>query len=648
MRAPRDSSLAPAALGFAAGTALLVAFLGLAFAVPFVRGAAAFVAPIVPVVLFGVPLVALVRVARGGSAPAISPRAWATLSGLAIPGATFALALVLIEAWTAARSNGSYAGGLVPVSDAGAYFAGAERLLQDGTLDAWNSRRPLNAALLAARTALAGGDFRGALLLQAALTASTSVLAARALAADYGRIAGLFLFAGLFVFGGIFVATTMSESLGLSLGACSFALLWHGMRTKGHLTLGLGFAVCAMALNARAGPFLMLPCLVVWAALTHAAPADGARRRVNRGSLGAALVGIAAGFAVNRAVSSLYGGAKGGANSNFSYTLYGLAHGGVGWERAFSDFPELHAMDDAEAGSFIYARALGEMHEHPMGLVIGLARNVECFVLSMSEKLSLGLLDGHPVAEWVFALVWGAGAVLLVRRTFRVHGGDRGLWLVTATVVGVLASVPVIYMDGRERVFAASVPFVVAGLAVAAASLGRAGVRRAPGSAEEHARWVRGVAVFACVVTLAALAGPRLGHAAFGRAAATDEPLPPCAEGMTPLRLATRSGLPHVDLVAAGPRPLAPQVDARTFHAGIVRDVNLGSPAYATELLALHEGETLVAAFDLDARRTRHLALSTATFAALGSAAEVCAELGPKGADTVARAVLVKPGNNPP
>jgi hypothetical protein len=159
---------------------------------------------------------------------------------------------------------------------------------------------------------------------------------------------------------------------------------------------------------------------------------------------------------------------------------------------------------------------------------------------------------------------------------------------------------------------------------------------------------VRGVAVFAGVVTLTALAGPRLGHAVFGRAAATSEPLLPCADGLTPLRLATRAGLPHVDLVAAGPRPLAPQVDADAFHAGIVRDVNLGSPAYATELLALHEGETLVAAFDLDARRTRHLAFSTATFAALGPAAEVCAELGPKGADTVVRAVPVTLGNNPP
>jgi hypothetical protein len=622
------------ALGFAIGTALFGVSVSLAFAVPAVRACAAFTMKAITIGLFVGPVVAIARRALVANGPA--PKASAieaegtaatrardsVLAGIAIPAATFAFVVVLLEAWTKARSNGSYAGGIVPVSDAAAYLEGAEHLLVQGALNGWNSRRPLNAALLATRIALANGDFRGALLLQAALLGVTTTLAARALTKDFGRIAGFLLFAGLYVFGSIFVATTMSESLGLSLGALSFALLWHAMRTRRMAPLALGFAVCAMALNARSGAFLTLLCLLLWAALTQAEP--GTRNRVDTPSLLAALFGTGAGFGINSVIGSLYAGSPGGAHSNFSYTLYGLAKRGAGWEQAIVDFPELRTRGDAEAAAVVYARSLALIRANPVDFVVGLARNVECFVLSMSEKLSLGLLDGRVTAEWVFALAWGSGAAYLVVRAFRVHGADRGLLMVGAATLGVAGSLPAIYMDGRERVFAASVPFLFAGIAIALASLGRGATRATPRTSFEHRTWSMPATSVAAAVIASAVAGPRIAHALFAPKPTAKIAASACPGGLTPMRVFGRHGLPHVSLVSGEPSPLAPHVNANAYKQGIARDVNLGSSPYRSQLAALGLEETLVSTFDIDARRTRLIVLPTSSLAELDVPAVLC------------------------
>ena len=55
--------------------------------------------------------------------------------GAAFPLAALALMFPLFETWTGVRTNGTYVGGIVPVQDASDYYAGAQRLLTDGTLD---------------------------------------------------------------------------------------------------------------------------------------------------------------------------------------------------------------------------------------------------------------------------------------------------------------------------------------------------------------------------------------------------------------------------------------------------------------------------------------------------------------------------------
>ena len=105
-------------------------------------------------------------------------------------------------------------------------------VLINGHLDPWNLRRPINASFLAVRLRLAGGDLRGALVIQALLLGLVSLLAARGVARVAGQLAGLTMFGGLFAFASQYVSVTLSEALGVILGTLAFTVLLEGVMAR--------------------------------------------------------------------------------------------------------------------------------------------------------------------------------------------------------------------------------------------------------------------------------------------------------------------------------------------------------------------------------------------------------------------------------
>lgn len=71
--------------------------------------------------------------------------------------------------------------GLLPWSDAHAYYDGALHLADTGNQDSWNERRPINASLLTMRLGLAGFHLRIATVLQVLVLAGATFLAGRSL-----------------------------------------------------------------------------------------------------------------------------------------------------------------------------------------------------------------------------------------------------------------------------------------------------------------------------------------------------------------------------------------------------------------------------------------------------------------------------------
>ncbi len=136
----------------------------------------------------------------------------------ALAGSVIAYLVQLFASWESGGSSWFTIGGVVPWSDSYAYFGGAQRLLFDGQLDGFNSRRPIHAAFLASELAFTNLDLRKTLVIQAVLLGVASYLAARAVARDLGPLAGLALFAGIYGFGRVGVHTVMSETLGRDAG----------------------------------------------------------------------------------------------------------------------------------------------------------------------------------------------------------------------------------------------------------------------------------------------------------------------------------------------------------------------------------------------------------------------------------------------
>lgn len=353
-----------------------------------------------------------------------------------------------------------------------------------------------------------------------------------------------------------------------------------------------------MALNARSGPFLVMPALLLWAARLP----DTSTRRWNPRALGTALAGLAAGFVFNGLVFRLHHGIRGAAQANFSYTLYGLARGGLGWERVYVEHPEVRAMTETARAEAVYRHAFTLLREHPADLLLGLFRNVERLVFAWTASATGGLAAGHPVLQWALALGAAAGVAAVLRGVSRRAPGDPHVSLVALGAAGAFASAPVIYMDGDERVFAAVVPLVTAGAAYVLAAV----TSQRANPSDEGAGDARAPAALLAALAACWLVGVPL--ARLLRPATPAVVTAACAEGAYAVHTTAATTVARLTLVDDDAATVSPRVDVRYFRRAIGPRVYMGSNGLAPVLAALPEGTTLSLAFDLRARALHYVA----------------------------------------
>lgn len=484
-----------------------------------------------------------IRLALGGgaerereAAPGDAPRT------ALVAGAIAALfVLPALHLWTEAIGIYWSVAGLVPYSDAGAYYQGAERLLFEGSLDDWNSRRPLTSLFLAARLALTGNDLRLAILLQAALAGFAIGLLVREVARDRGAVAGITLLAALLFVGREYVRYVGSESLGLTLGALAATLLWCGASDRRLPVVAFGLAMMTIALNARAGAFLTLPFLVLWAAVAF----RGERRFAWR-AVAAGIGAVAVGFVINSAALRWNGGQVGAQNGNFALTLYGLSTGHPGWLRYYQDFPGSEHLPEPELFRAAYARAWENIRTRPEGLLRGLLTGADWWRVSFVRYLAVIF----AVVPWDSALNAAFQLLLLagVARWLWIARREPSAWLVIAAALGLFLSEPVVFPDGEFRVTVVSYPLLFLVAALGAASWRPRGARPdpPPGRARPGMAMAAGLS---CAIVVAALAGPSIAHRMSGRALVAPI-LPPPGHDVIVARL--ESGLPRLDVLAPG------------------------------------------------------------------------------------------------
>ncbi len=349
--------------------------------------------------------------------------------------------------------------GFLPWSDAHAYYTGANHLVDVGKLDSWNERRPLNATLLAVRLGLARFDLRAATILQVLLLAACTFLAGLLLARRLGVWVGIGMVALVLPVARLYQSTTLSEALGMTLGALSVGLLYDGIVDRNAYVAAAGLGAMCLGMGARPGALLLVPAVLLALFLGRNVFQVGRWKAVTAAGL-AALLGLSWTPLLNRE----YGTGAGMVSSNFADVTCGLALGGS-WVKARERYArELTSLaNEREKALFLYRETVRLVRQNPRPMLESLRKHGAAFVFNLGPFFrglvipSTGgplavLQEGILVCWVVWYLAWGC------------RPGELGFWI--AGWIGVLLSAPFIFGDGGWRAFATTWPFCAASVAV--------------------------------------------------------------------------------------------------------------------------------------------------------------------------------------
>lgn len=370
--------------------------------------------------------------------------------------------LPLSGLWESGISSPSNIGGLLPFSDANGYYNDARSLLAGNLFSSFSTRRPLFAGTLAGLLGLTQQNLQLSLAIFVVINAISSFLLSREIQRTYGTPASLLSLCIFFLFYRRFAGITLTENLGFALGAIGLAILWRGVASKYLKPICFGIFLLALALVSRAGTFFVLPLIIVWGCFVF----QGSRRF---SFLLGSVSSIFAAFLINSILIKTIGAPDGAAFSNFSFTLYGLVHGG-NWTTVYNDHPDLlSGLSEVEQAKVTYDLVWNDLKKDPWLLVQGCWRAWDLFLFKgaaisfLLSKLQL-IFDGvwvqvdKSAAQLfsVFTLLLSAISLVGVLRKLREPRNS----LLLALGVGILASVPFVppWDADLMRVYAATIP----------------------------------------------------------------------------------------------------------------------------------------------------------------------------------------------
>ncbi|MDZ4159551.1 MAG: hypothetical protein U1B80_07160, partial [Anaerolineaceae bacterium] len=258
------------------------------------------------------------------------PRKWGKAVAVVVIVSVYSLALLGV--WASGFSDTYILSGLLPISDASGYYSNTLRFPLVGQFTEFASRRPLFNSLLTSISVLTNYNF---VLIQSILVLIMGIActyAALAVRDSYGSLPAALVAVLLLFYFRRFIGFFSSETLGLGLGASGFVFLWRSAVLRSHKYFFPGIFLCSLGLITRAGAFLVLPMLVLWGAIFL-----GKRAKQRIWVAASGIIIIIAAFLMNTALYQLYGAPEAASFSNYAYSLYGLATGGLGWKQVLID-----------------------------------------------------------------------------------------------------------------------------------------------------------------------------------------------------------------------------------------------------------------------------------------------------------------------
>lgn len=403
--------------------------------------------------------------------------------------------LPLFDYWYNGYSGYHSIGGLLPYSDAADWLHGAFHLASQGELTNWAARRPLNAVFLSGLLHLSDSQIPVMLVLRALLVAAAVSCWCAELQRHMPRLPALFTSLLVVVLAYPYLPVLLSESHGLLFGLLGFTLLLRGVTFQNLTSYAVGAGLLSCALMLRMGGFGLLLGLLLWPlALTRA---GGALRWILTTALS-----ISAGIALSLLWGSLvYSGAN-TSGSNFSYTLYGLAHGGAPWQLFFEHYPQVLKQTEAAQAALAYQAAWTHIQSNPLALLQGWWQFFSNY--------------------WRYLFVWVPGSLgqfllpVFALGLIQITWGWRNLSnrFILLCFAGVLLTTPWIFWSANaSRAFIATtaLELLIVGRGIQLLVLGGQGLweqaselplRQPVATAQAYGSWVTVVLCLACVTLI--------------------------------------------------------------------------------------------------------------------------------------------------
>lgn len=350
--------------------------------------------------------------------------------------------------WNVGRSVSLAVGGRYQISDSMMYWLCSNSLLDFGsfghplTTGEWCQRRAIYPTFLSGIVWLAQRNIFAVLLAQAVIVSLAIYMVIRRGSNYFGLIGALLCAVLLFKYAMVDLFTlTMTENAGLIFGCVGLACLLIASERQSWIWMMSGIAILSIALNARAGAFFVLPSLVLWAGITSYLFKKNIFKWISL-----SLIAMLAGFVLQALLVIAVNGSPSSSHGNFSYTLYGLSVGGLGWQQVLIDHPELSG-SDALMSKTIYAFAWNNFVVHPQLFLNGLLKNISIFITS-------GTYGFEKLGVWseLIKVCWWLAWIPLI-----INWRNPSYLLIALSSLGIVLSAPLLIGDGGARVFAASV-----------------------------------------------------------------------------------------------------------------------------------------------------------------------------------------------
>ena len=303
--------------------------------------------------------------------------------------------------------------GLIPHSDARAFFTDVYRQAFWGEWDVLGSRRPVAEAFRELTVFVARYSYVDTLLVQLGLIAGALFLASRTVARHYGIWAAIAFVGFSYITTRSFLSTTLSEPLALIWTLFSVVFLIEASRLNSLSHALVALAGLTLALAIRTGSLLTVPFLMLWIATSFA---TGLRARVWVFTLAC---GVVLGVVVfNGLLGWLYAAPNVDPGANFAWTACGLSLGTewTGCREAYESQLRLLPHERAQA-VFLFTKTWENILENPIVFPAALAQNFWKYLKHMPSFLFEGYSSGYQVSP---GFAWTA-VLTLLGCLFSVH-----------------------------------------------------------------------------------------------------------------------------------------------------------------------------------------------------------------------------------